>query len=149
MLQTTRCGRKIAVVRPMVSQTSIVPSESALTSSAPVAQDSSPTPLHATYLTESLSTSNTQNSNRAAGVVSSGLASYFTHTTADPTYVVTNPFLPQDASSMLHAMLNHSVPVPTPVLLGGYKEIRTHLRPQPAHTVIDVERTTPQHLTNY
>ena len=66
-----------------------------------------------------------------------------------PSCQTCDPFLPPDASSMLHAMLNHSAPELMPVPLGGYNEIRTHLRPQPAHTVIDVEGTTPLDLTNY
>ena len=148
MLQTTRCGCKIAVVRPMVRQTSGVPSASASTSSAPVTRDLSPIPPDVTYLTESSSTTNTQNSNRAAGVVSSGLALYFTDTTAHPTFLNTDPFLPPDDSALPYPTLNHSRPVLMPVPLVGYHEVHTHLRHQPAHTVIDVEGTAPLDLTN-
>ena len=133
----------------MVRRTSGVPSESASTSSTPVARDLSPTPPHATYLNESFSITNAQNSNRAAEVVSPYLALYFTDTTTHPTFLVSDPFLPPDASALSYPTLNPAVPVLTPVPLGGYHEIHTHLRPQPAYTVIDIERTTPLNLTDY
>ena len=133
----------------MVRLTSEVPSESTGTPIAPVARDLSQTPPHSAYLNESLSITNAQNSNSAAEVVFLGVAPYFNDTTAHPTLLVSDPFIPPDAIAVPYPSPNHYLPVLMPVPFEGYHESATHLRPQPSHTVIDIEGTTPLNLSDY